>query len=48
MSDGQGCLLLALGRVADLYGRKKTFLAGSAFLTAFTLACAFPSGRSHF
>ncbi|KAH6901322.1 major facilitator superfamily domain-containing protein [Coprinopsis sp. MPI-PUGE-AT-0042] len=38
-----GCLLLAFGRVADLYGRKKTFLAGSAFLAALTLACAFPS-----
>ncbi|EAU84975.2 efflux protein [Coprinopsis cinerea okayama7 len=38
-----GCLLLAFGRLADLYGRKLTFILGSAFLTAFTLACAFPS-----
>ncbi|KAF5341786.1 hypothetical protein D9611_001152 [Ephemerocybe angulata] len=36
-----GCLLLAFGRVADLYGRKKTFVAGSIFLTIFTLACGF-------
>lgn len=38
-----GCLLLVFGRVADLYGRKKVFLAGTAFLTVFTLVCAFPS-----
>ncbi|KAH6911804.1 efflux protein [Coprinopsis sp. MPI-PUGE-AT-0042] len=38
-----GCLFLAFGRFADLYGRKLTFLAGSAFLTIFTLACAFPN-----
>ncbi|KAF6746905.1 efflux protein [Ephemerocybe angulata] len=36
-----GCLLLAFGRVADLYGRKKTFVAGSIFLTIFTMACGF-------
>ena len=38
-----GCLFLAFGRFADLYGRKLTFLVGSAFLTIFTLACAFPN-----
>ncbi|CAA7265687.1 unnamed protein product [Cyclocybe aegerita] len=38
-----GCLLLVFGRLADVYGRKKTFLAGSTILVAFTLACAFPN-----
>ncbi|KAL0565729.1 hypothetical protein V5O48_016292 [Marasmius crinis-equi] len=36
-----GCLLLLLGRLADLYGRKKAFLAGSVWLIAFTLSCGF-------
>lgn len=36
-----GCLLLAFGRVADVHGRKKTFLSGATLLTIFTLACAF-------
>ncbi|TEB31658.1 MFS general substrate transporter [Coprinellus micaceus] len=36
-----GCLLLAFGRVADLHGRKLTFVTGSIFLTIFTLACGF-------
>ncbi|KAG5653776.1 hypothetical protein H0H81_010617 [Sphagnurus paluster] len=36
-----GCLLLVLGRLADLYGRKKTFILGSISLAAFTLGCAF-------
>ncbi|PPQ92095.1 hypothetical protein CVT25_008261 [Psilocybe cyanescens] len=38
-----GCLYLVLGRVADLYGRKRMFLYGSLVLTVFTLACAFPT-----
>ncbi|PPQ78955.1 hypothetical protein CVT25_002284 [Psilocybe cyanescens] len=38
-----GCLFLVLGRVADLYGRKRTFLFGSLVLSVFTLACAFPT-----
>ncbi|KAI4521868.1 MFS general substrate transporter [Schizophyllum commune Tattone D] len=36
-----GCLLLMFGRIADVYGRKKTFLAGALWLFAFTLGCAF-------
>ncbi|RDB16369.1 hypothetical protein Hypma_002885 [Hypsizygus marmoreus] len=36
-----GCLLLVFGRLADLYGRKKTFILGSFVLAAFTLGCAF-------
>ncbi|KAG6908440.1 hypothetical protein DXG01_004523 [Tephrocybe rancida] len=36
-----GCLLLVCGRLADLYGRKKTFVIGSTLLTAFTLGCGF-------
>ncbi|KAF5358792.1 hypothetical protein D9758_008591 [Tetrapyrgos nigripes] len=36
-----GCLLLLFGRLADLYGRKKSFLLGSIWLIAFTLGCAF-------
>lgn len=40
-SLSSGCLLLLLGRLADLYGRKKAFVLGSAWLLAFTLGCAF-------
>ncbi|KAF8621484.1 hypothetical protein AX15_007772 [Amanita polypyramis BW_CC] len=40
-SLSSACLLLLFGRIADLYGRKKTFLAGSTWLFAFTLACGF-------
>ncbi|KAF8915507.1 putative efflux transporter [Mucidula mucida] len=36
-----GCLLLIFGRLADLYGRKKMFLAGMAWLTIFSLGVAF-------
>ncbi|KAI5889843.1 MFS general substrate transporter [Schizophyllum commune H4-8] len=36
-----GCLLLMFGRIADVYGRKKTFLAGAAWLFAFGLGCGF-------
>ncbi|KAG6866162.1 hypothetical protein C0991_008116 [Blastosporella zonata] len=36
-----GCLLLVCGRLADLYGRKKTFVVGSTLLAAFTLGCGF-------
>ncbi|KAF8722458.1 hypothetical protein AX14_009812 [Amanita brunnescens Koide BX004] len=35
------CLLVLFGRIADLFGRKLVFLSGSAWLFAFTLACAF-------
>ena len=41
----QGCLLLSLGRLADLYGRKKTFLAGALWLAAFAIGCSFANGR---
>ncbi|KAF9456822.1 major facilitator superfamily domain-containing protein [Collybia nuda] len=40
-SLSSGCLLLMFGRLADLYGRKKTFLIGSFTLAAFTLGCGF-------
>ncbi|KAF5359653.1 hypothetical protein D9756_002891 [Leucocoprinus leucothites] len=36
-----GCLLLVCGRLADLYGRKKAYLAGTLMLAAFTLGCGF-------
>ncbi|TRM55696.1 major facilitator superfamily domain-containing protein [Schizophyllum amplum] len=36
-----GCLLLMFGRIADVYGRKKTFLGGALWLFAFALGCAF-------
>ncbi|KAJ7596104.1 putative efflux transporter [Mycena floridula] len=36
-----GCLLLIMGRLADLYGRKKAFILGSLWLLAFTIGCAF-------
>ncbi|KAF8810246.1 MFS general substrate transporter [Phlegmacium glaucopus] len=37
-----GCLLLVFGRVADVYGRKKTFIFGAFDLAVSTLASAFP------
>ncbi|KAJ8093347.1 hypothetical protein PM082_020204 [Marasmius tenuissimus] len=40
-----GCLLLLFGRLADLHGRKKAFLAGSMWLVAFTLSCGFAKDR---
>ncbi|KAF9456825.1 major facilitator superfamily domain-containing protein [Collybia nuda] len=36
-----GCLLLIFGRLADLHGKKKTFLLGAFTLAAFTLGCGF-------
>ncbi|KIM37308.1 hypothetical protein M413DRAFT_20342 [Hebeloma cylindrosporum] len=36
-----GCLFLVCGRLADVYGRKRTFSIGSLFLAIFTLACGF-------
>ncbi|KJA16450.1 hypothetical protein HYPSUDRAFT_147747 [Hypholoma sublateritium FD-334 SS-4] len=36
-----GCLFLVCGRLADVYGRKKTFCVGSVFLASVTLACGF-------
>ncbi|KAI0750334.1 major facilitator superfamily domain-containing protein [Daedaleopsis nitida] len=40
-SLSSGCLLLFLGRVADLYGRKMTFILGCACMGVFGLACGF-------
>ncbi|KAJ6489858.1 efflux transporter [Mycena sanguinolenta] len=36
-----GCLLLFCGHLADVHGRKRVFVGGSAILFAFTLGCAF-------
>ncbi|KAJ6468230.1 MFS general substrate transporter [Mycena sanguinolenta] len=36
-----GCLLLLFGRLADLFGRKKIFLLGTAWLAVFSLGCGF-------
>ncbi|KAF8885463.1 efflux transporter [Infundibulicybe gibba] len=36
-----GCLLVVFGRLADLYGRKRTFICGLMLLAAFTLGCGF-------
>ncbi|TRM64811.1 major facilitator superfamily domain-containing protein [Schizophyllum amplum] len=38
-SLSSGCLLLMFGRIADLYGRKKTFIIGLLWLLAFGIAC---------
>ncbi len=35
-----GALLMPMGRVADVHGRKAVYLAGSVSFTVFTLACA--------
>ncbi|KAI0636360.1 efflux transporter [Trametes polyzona] len=40
-SLSSGCLLLFFGRLADLYGRKWTFLCGCAWLSVFSIGCAF-------
>ncbi|KAA1477463.1 efflux transporter, partial [Dentipellis sp. KUC8613] len=40
-SLSSGCLLLFLGRLADLYGRKKTFMAGFVCMLAFSIGCGF-------
>ncbi|KAJ6533086.1 major facilitator superfamily domain-containing protein [Mycena capillaripes] len=36
-----GCLLLFCGHIADVHGRKRVFVGGSAILAAFTLGCGF-------
>ncbi|KDQ19374.1 hypothetical protein BOTBODRAFT_437663 [Botryobasidium botryosum FD-172 SS1] len=36
-----GCFLLLLGRIADLHGRKKVFIAGMAWFAAWSLGCGF-------
>ncbi|KAG9017798.1 hypothetical protein FRB93_004609 [Tulasnella sp. JGI-2019a] len=35
-----GCFLLLLGRLADVYGRKRAFLLGIAWFTVWAIACA--------
>ncbi|GBE86839.1 efflux transporter [Sparassis crispa] len=40
-SLSSGCLLLFLGRLADLYGRKLTFLFGAFLMGVFGLGCGF-------
>ncbi|KAJ7266396.1 MFS general substrate transporter [Mycena haematopus] len=40
-SLSSGCLLLLLGRLADLFGRKKFFLLGTGWLVVFSLGCGF-------
>ncbi|KAJ7852795.1 MFS general substrate transporter [Mycena olivaceomarginata] len=40
-SLSSGCLLLLLGRLADLFGRKMFFLLGTAWLAIFSLGCGF-------
>ncbi|TFK78784.1 MFS general substrate transporter, partial [Polyporus arcularius HHB13444] len=36
-----GCMLLFLGRLADLFGRKLTFIAGCVAMGVFGLGCGF-------
>ncbi|KAM5544030.1 hypothetical protein V8D89_002216 [Ganoderma adspersum] len=40
-SLSSGCLLLFLGRIADLYGRKITFMLGCVCMGIFGLGCGF-------
>ncbi|KAI0761550.1 efflux transporter [Trametes elegans] len=40
-SLSSGCLLLFLGRLADLYGRKITFILGCAFMGVLGIGCGF-------
>ncbi|KAF9254732.1 MFS general substrate transporter [Marasmius fiardii PR-910] len=40
-SLSSGCMLLLIGRLADIYGRKKAFILGNLWLIAFTLGCGF-------
>ncbi|KAG2073084.1 MFS general substrate transporter [Suillus decipiens] len=40
-SLSSGCLLLFFGRLADLYGRKRAFMAGTLCQFAFSLGCGF-------
>ncbi len=44
----QGCMLLFLGRLADLFGRKLTFIAGCVAMGVFGLGCGFAQGMSTF
>ncbi|KZP27583.1 MFS general substrate transporter [Athelia psychrophila] len=40
-SLSSGCFLLVCGRLADLYGRKLTFVLGTMWLLVFSIACGF-------
>ncbi|KAJ6498364.1 major facilitator superfamily domain-containing protein [Mycena vitilis] len=40
-SLSSGCLLLPMGRLADLFGRKRFFLLGTVWLGVFSLGCGF-------
>ncbi|KAG2354800.1 major facilitator superfamily-domain-containing protein [Suillus spraguei] len=40
-SLSSGCLLLFFGRLADLYGRKRAFMAGTLCQVDFSLGCGF-------
>ncbi|OJT07812.1 Drug resistance protein [Trametes pubescens] len=40
-SLSSGCLLLFLGRIADLFGRKNTFIFGCGFMGLLGLGCGF-------
>ncbi|CAK5284758.1 unnamed protein product, partial [Mycena citricolor] len=40
-SLSSGCFLLLLGRIADLYGRKKLYVAGTLYLGLLSLGCGF-------
>lgn len=35
-----------MGRIADLYGRKRVFLLGVLLWGAFSLGCAFAQGKN--
>ncbi|KZT57349.1 MFS general substrate transporter [Calocera cornea HHB12733] len=39
-----GCFLLLFGRLADIFGRKVVFVAGSLWFIAFTIGCGFSNG----
>lgn len=41
MSPGKGCFLLLLGRLADVYGRRRGFLLGIAWFAGWAIACGF-------
>lgn len=45
ISDNQGCLLILLGRIADLYGRRKIFIVGCVLQGAFSLGSGFAKGE---
>jgi MFS family permease len=40
----QACLFIFLGRLADLFGRKRAFVGGMVFSAALSLGCGFAQG----